>query len=64
MTRTRREEAFSLFSSTPGQRWSNVNLFRVLGIMPHVSESEYTRMWSMDFRAQFTAGAGFEERRV
>ena len=53
-----------LVFSTPGQRSSNVNRFRVLGTMPHVSESAYTRMWSMDFRAQFTAGAGFDERPV
>src|ERR1700756_512047 len=61
MTRTRREETFSLFSSTLGQRSSNANRLRVLGIMPQVSESPYTRIWSIDLGAQCSKGAVLEE---
>src|SRR5260370_26195748 len=45
ITRASWPKELSLFSSTPGQRWSKGNLIRVLGMIPHVRESEYTRIW-------------------
>jgi hypothetical protein len=62
ITRTRNPASRSLFSRTPGQRSSNANRLRVLGIMPQVRESAYTRTLCINCGRQFSVFPDSESR--